>query len=80
MAGWLAYCGLELAAASSSISTRFFSRAACSSGDGIVSLSLCMTADLKLARKFPDLVARHAADPVAPVRVGLKGGAMRTAA
>ena len=42
--------------------------------------SLCMTADLKLARKFPDLVARHAADPVAPVRVGLKGGAMRTAA
>ncbi|WP_139166764.1 hypothetical protein [Paracoccus chinensis] len=42
--------------------------------------SLCMTADLKLARKFPDLVDRHAADPVAPVRVGLKDSAMRTAA
>lgn len=42
--------------------------------------SLCMTADLKLARKFPDLVARHAADPVAPVRVGIKDSAIRTAA
>ncbi len=32
--------------------------------------SLCMTADLKLARTFPDLVARHAAEPVSPIRVG----------
>lgn len=42
--------------------------------------SLCMSADLKLARKFPDLVARHAADPVAPIRMGAKGSATQTAA
>lgn len=34
--------------------------------------SLCMTADLKLARKFPELVERHATDPVAPIRMGVK--------
>ena len=42
--------------------------------------SLCMTADLKLAKTFPELVARHAADPVASIRVGVKDHATRTAA
>lgn len=42
--------------------------------------SLCMTADLKLARRFPELVARHAADPVVPVRVGVGDGRARIAA
>lgn len=42
--------------------------------------SLCLTADLKLARKFPGLVERHAADPVAPVRMGVKAGTLRIAA
>ena len=32
--------------------------------------SLCLTADLKLARKFPELVERHAKDPIVRVRVG----------
>lgn len=42
--------------------------------------SLCMTADLKLARKFPELVERHAMDPVVQVRVGAKDRAAQTAA
>lgn len=41
--------------------------------------SLCMTADLKLARKFPELVERHAEDPVVPVRLGASGPAAQTA-
>ncbi|WP_299360581.1 Hint domain-containing protein [uncultured Paracoccus sp.] len=42
--------------------------------------SLCMTADLKLAKTFPDLVARHASDPVAQIRVDPKDPTARRAA
>lgn len=42
--------------------------------------SLCVTADLKLAKKFPELVGRHATDPVSPVRVEVKDCASRMAA
>ncbi|ARJ68393.1 hypothetical protein B0A89_00720 [Paracoccus contaminans] len=38
-------------------------------GEIIRAESLRLSADLRLARDFPDLVARHAADPVAPMRV-----------
>lgn len=39
-------------------------------GEIIRAESLRLSADLRLARDFPDLVARHAADPVAPMRMG----------
>lgn len=42
--------------------------------------SLRLTADLKLARRFPGLVARHAAAPVAPLRAGVPPRPARIAA